>query len=117
MNKSQTKTTDGRKKRTLQQNKSLYKFERILAEQLNESGYWVKKTLMRKPDIDLPWTQELIHQVMVLPVLKAMTGKDSSTEMNTVDPSDIHAVISEHILNLTDGNIYIPWPSEETRGD
>lgn len=115
MHKSQAKTTDGRKKRTNLQNNSMHKYERELAEQLNDSGYWVKKTLMVRPQIDLPWTKELVHELLWKTVLEAMTGKTSSTDMDTVNPSEVHAVISEHILNLTDGNIYIPWPCEENR--
>lgn len=147
-------------KLTRSQQNAMYKYERLLADALNEAGYWVKDVLMggqvqpfidmyygaleiindgkyqaidwsvmeynlpeiikhidiKRLNVKMPWSQELVHEIMWIPVLEAMTKgeKDSSTEMDRLEPGQVHSTLSEYILELTDGNIYVPFPSEET---
>ena len=96
-----------RKQRTTVQNKALWKFFEMLSESLNAAGYDMKRTL--KHDVDIPWTKQSIHDHIWVPVQEAMTGKDSTTEMNTVDPSEIYEVVSRYLGQRT--GVYVPWPS------
>ena len=98
-----------RKRRTGQQNKSLWLFFERLSEALNAAGYDMKKTL--KHDVDIPWTKQSVHDHIWVPVQEAMTGKDSTTEMNTVDPSEIYEVVSRHLGEKT--GVFVKWPSHE----
>ena len=42
-----------------------------------------------------------------------MTGKHSTTELNTVDPSEIYEVLNRHLGERL--GVHVEWPSEETR--
>ena len=98
-----------RKQRTLQQNKALHKFCELLADALNDAGYDMKKTL--KPGVDIPWTKDMIKEHIWRPVMKAMEGVESTTEMNTVDPSEIYEVVNRHMAEKF--GVHVSWPSNE----
>ena len=97
-----------RKSRTSLQNNSLWLFFERLSEALNAAGYDMKRTL--KHDIEIPWTKQSVHDHIWVPVQEAMTGKESTTEMNTVDPSEIYEVVSRHLGEKT--GVHVPWPSD-----
>src|SRR3990167_4894290 len=96
-------------KRTDAQNRSLHLYFEMLAEALNDAGYSVQKTL--KQDIEIPWNKTLIKELIWRPVMEAMTDKESTTELNTVEPSEIHAVLSRHLGERF--GIMVDWPNEE----
>ena len=98
-----------RKSRTSLQNNSLWLFFERLSEALNAAGYDMKRTL--KHDIEIPWTKQSVHDYIWIPVQEAMIDKDSTTEMNTVDPSQIYEVVSRYLGQRT--GVYVPWPSHE----
>lgn len=98
--------------RTLQQNKALHVYCENLAEALNAAGYDMKRTL--KHDVDIPWSKETVKEFLWRPIQQALIDKDSTTELNSAEPSDIHAVLSRHLGEKL--GIYVEWPSEETRG-
>lgn len=100
-----------RKQRTLQQNKALWKYCELLAEALNGAGLDMKKTL--KPEVAIPWNKDSVCEHLWRPVQEAMTGKKSTTELNTVDPSEIYEVLNRHLSERF--GLYIPWPSEENQ--
>lgn len=96
-------------KRTLKQNKSLHKYCEMLAEALNDAGYDMRKTL--KHDFEIPWNKERVKEFLWKPIQEAMTDKESTTELDTVEPSAIHAVLSRHLGERF--GLYVPWPSKE----
>ena len=98
--------------RTDQQNKALYKYFELLAEALNDAGYDMKKVL--KPEVDIPWNKEMVKTHIWKPVQEVMTGEKSTTEMSTVEPSEIYSVINRHISEKF--GVHVPWPSDEYRG-
>lgn len=98
-----------RKQRTPTQSAALHLYLERLAEALNDAGYDMKKTL--KPGVDIPWTKEMAKEFLWKPIQEAMTGKSSTTELNTCEPSDIHLVLSRHIGEKF--GVYVSWPSHE----
>ena len=93
----------------------MHKFFELLAEALNDAGFDVKIFLAATKDhTNVPWTKESVKEILWRPVQKAMTGKESTTEISKVEPSDIHEVLMHRISEIT-GIDYIPWPSEESR--
>jgi hypothetical protein len=101
------------KQRTIQQNKALHKFCQLLADELNAKGHGMKfvlESLGREQDI--PWTMPAVKEHLWKPVQKAIAGKESTTELNTIDPTPIHQSLM-HVLNQAiDGGVdYIDWPS------
>ena len=83
------------KQRTLTQNRALHLFCQWLADTLNEAGYDMRKTL--REDVDVPWTQASVKEYLWRPIQIAMTDKQSTTEITTVEPTDIHAVLARHL--------------------
>lgn len=97
--------------RTLLQNKAMYKYFSLLAKALADAGLDAKKTL--KPEVSIPWTPEMCKDLLWRPIQIAMTGKHSTTELDTVEPSQIHAVLDLHMGEKF--GIHVPFPSEENQ--
>lgn len=96
-----------RKQRTGQQNRALHKYCSMLSDALNDAGYDVRTTL--KQDFEIPWNQRLIKELIWRPVQEAIAGVESTTELNTVDPSEIYEVINRHMAEKF--GVSISWPS------
>lgn len=99
-----------RQKRTGLQNKSLHKYFELLAIALNNAGWDMKKAL--KPSVDIPWTKDMVKEHIWKVVQEAMTEKDSTTEINTVDVTEIYEVINRHTADKF--GVSVEWPCEET---
>ncbi len=98
--------------RTLKQNNALHKYFEMLAEELNNAGYDVKKTLSSK--LEHPWNAELVKELIWRPVQEACLGKKSTTELSKQKDIDvIYDVINRHMGQ--NFGIYVPFPSEEYR--
>ena len=87
----------------------MHKYCSEIAESLNDAGYSVTKTL--RHDVDIPWNGTLVKELLWRVIQEAMTGKHSTTELNTVDPSEIYEVLNRHLAEKF--GISIPWPSNE----
>lgn len=94
------------RKRTLQQNRAMHLFFRMQADALNDAGLDMKRTL--EPGVDIPWTAENVKNHLWRPIQDAMLNKESTTELDTVDPSKIHKVLTRHLSD--EFGIYVPWP-------
>lgn len=95
--------------RTPLQNRSLHKYFSMLAEDLNDAGLDMRKTL--KPEIEMPWTQENIKNLMFKPIIQAMFGVDSTTDLDTKQISEAYEVLNRHTQSKL--GIGILWPSNE----
>lgn len=107
--------TDEHRQRTLAQNRSLHLWCGMLAEALNDAGFDQKRFLeVANYKLDIPWTTYSVKEILFKPVLEAMTGKESTTEMETVDPTVIHKIVMQRVSELT-GVQYINWPDKFDR--
>jgi hypothetical protein len=97
--------------RTEQQNKALHLYCEQLSHALNDAGYEMKAVLAVKA-VDVPWSKERVKEVLWRPIQEAMTGKESTTELNTVEPSEIYRVLDRHIAS--NFGVHVEWPSEES---
>ena len=97
--------------RTLKQNKALHKYFRLLAETLNDAGLDMRKVM--KPGIDIPWTAENVKLNLWKPIQEAMLEKESTTEMDTSDPSKVYDVLNRHLSEKL--GIHVPWPHNEEK--
>ena len=97
-----------RPKRTTQQNNALHLYLERLADALNAAGYDMKKTL--KHDVDIPWNKEMAKDFLWRPVQEALTGKESTADMDTHDPMQIYEVLSRHIGQKI--GVFVEWPTE-----
>ena len=96
--------------RTSQQNKSLYKWERQLAEKLNDGGVPFGEVVLKLPR---EFTQNNIHALIVHPLMAALyPDKTSTAQLSTTEIQDIYLRADQIISERT--GVTVPWPSEET---
>ena len=93
--------------RTDQQRKSLELWCRLLSEDLNAAGLDQRKVL--KPSIAIPWGQESVKQQLFKPILKAMTGLESTAEAETADYNNVYEVLCRHLSSRL-GVTAPAWP-------
>lgn len=96
------------KQRTLTQNRAMHKFCQMLADTLNGAGYDQMKVLQH--DADIPWSQVTVKELLWKPVQKAMLNKESTTEANRKDYSEVHKVLCRHLASKL-GITCPSWPS------
>jgi len=95
------------KRRTLQQNKALYKWERMLADELNNSGLALGEVILKLPKY---WTQENLHVLVIHPLLASMyPGKASTSELSTIELQELYKVADQVISERT--GVHVEWPS------
>lgn len=99
--------------RSAAQNASLHLCCQWIADALNDSGLSVRQVL--REDVDVPWTMIRVKELIWRTVQQAMIGKESTTRMNKLEPSDIYDVLMRHLGEKH--GIYVPWPSVETMKD
>lgn len=104
-NMNQTKL----KLRTNKQSRAMHLFFTLLAEELNFSGYDMRKTIA--PEIDIPWTSYSVKEYLWRPIQKVMFGKKSTTQLETKDIDKIFETINRVIGERT--GVYVPWPCME----
>jgi len=85
-------------KRTDQQRKSIEVYCRELAEALNDSGYEMKAVLAVK-EVDVPWSQELVKNVLWKPLQKAYLDRSSTTALTTGEVSQVYEILNRHIAS------------------
>ena len=98
------------KQRTLTQNKALHLFLTLLANVLNDAGYDMRRTL--KHDAEIPWSPETAKEFLWRPIQKALTKKESTTEITTIEPTIIHETLCRH-LGQKLGIDCPPWPKKK----
>lgn len=98
------------KQRTLTQNAAMHLFFGWLADALNDAGYDMRKTL--RNDIDIPWTPASVKEHLWRPIQIAMTEKQSTKDITTVEPTAIHEVLSRHLGERL-GIQCPPWPKRD----
>lgn len=97
------------KARSSQQNRALHKYLSMLADALNNAGYDMRNTL--RHDIDLPWSPEMVKDLIWRPVQIAMFNTESTAKMKRSDYSKVWEVLNRHTSEKF--GIYVQWPSEE----
>lgn len=98
-------------KRTSTQNKALWKYFELLAEELNAAGYDMKKTL--KPAVDIPWNKTTICEYIWKPVQKAQLMKESTTELTTSEVDKVYETINRFLAEKTGVSIDFPHVERE----
>lgn len=98
------------KQRTIIQNRALHLWFDQVADALNAAGWNVQKTL--RHDVEIPWNGTLIKELIYRPVMEAMTGKHSTTELDRIEPNKIFEVLNLHLGEKL--GLHVPFPSEES---
>ena len=100
-------------KRTLQQNKALHKLFTQMSDTFNTLGLDMRVVL--KPEIKILWTPEAVKRELFKPVMKAMYGKESTTELTTSEVSKVYEQIAKLIGEKF--GVEIEFPSKEQLDD
>lgn len=103
-------TTKKKRPRTLRQNRALHLLFTQMAQELNDAGLDMRKTL--KPGVDIPWSGKTIKEYIWRPIMKAQLGKESTTEMTTKDIDRVFETILRHLGEKF--GVTIEFPSIET---
>lgn len=99
------------KQRTEQQNRALWLWMTRLAKELNEAGLEPRKVL--KPEYNLQWTKEMIHDNIWIPIQQALYGTNSTTFLRKQEQIDkIHEIITRELGEKFELE-YIPFPNDE----
>ena len=98
------------KQRTLAQNRALHVLFRLLAEELNEKGLDMRKTL--KPEVDIPWSTNSVKEYLWKPIQQAQLGKESTAELTTKEIDEVFDTINKHLGERL--SVHIPFPSIES---
>ena len=61
--------------------------------------------------MDLPWSKESVKEKLWKPIQRVVLGKDSTTELDTANPSEVYAILSRHLSEHH--GINIEWPSKQ----
>jgi len=95
--------------RTNQQNKALHVLFRLLADELNDAGLDMRVVL--KPEIAIDWNDKTVKEHLWRPVQKAQLGKESTTELTTVEIDEVFETINRHIGEKF--GLHVNFPSIE----
>lgn len=95
--------------RTAQQNKAIHVLFRLLADELNDKGLDMRKTL--KPEVDIKWTPLTVKEYLWKPVQKAQLRKESTTELTTKEVDEVFDTITKHLGEKF--GLHVPFPSIE----
>lgn len=101
--------------RTGNQNRAMWLFFELLADELNNAGLDQRKVL--KPSIEIPWTKQAIHDQLWVPIQAAMFSKESTTELaKTKEIDRVHEVLMRHLGEKFHIE-YIPFPNDPDKNN
>lgn len=111
------KSLKEKEQRSNRENNSIQKGCRQIADVLNGFGLTFK--VFVREDIDAEWDVDLVRRQLLIPYLKAKTGKTSTRQFKKGEAGkfweDFAYVIAKRIQDLTGEMIIVDYPSEETR--
>lgn len=85
--------------RSSKQNNALHALLRRLAKGLNAAGHTVKHPF--KPELELPWTENLCKETLMRPIITAMYDKESTARLTRAELSEATEVMLSRIADLT----------------
>lgn len=95
-----------RANRTNKQNNTLAVLCRRMADALNEAGFEIPHPF--KPDLEIPYTETSIRELIYKPIIKAMFDADSSTTLTTTQFSEAMTTMVDAVCRNTGVNVPIP---------
>jgi len=101
--------------RSEKQNNALHKWFAMLAEEFNENGLDVREVVRK--DYTIPWTGNLVKEVLWKKIQSSLTGKKSTTELDRDKEINlIYDTINRVLIERFKGNINVPpFPSIEVQ--
>ena len=97
--------------RSLQQNKALWLFFKLLADELNSAGYSIQEVL-KNYKAELSWSKDSIHDIMWLPIQKGLLKTDSTKKLKKHEIDIVYEHINRFVSQM---GIHVPFPIDEQR--
>ena len=94
------------KQRTPRQNASLHLLLTHIADELNDSGLYMQQVL--KHDAEIPWSPEMVKQLLYRPFIRAMYQKESTKDLDTKQIGDSMNTMCDHLAKTTGKAFEIP---------
>lgn len=94
--------------RTPTQNNALHLYFELVAEELNNAGYDIQKTITHQ--LEIPWSKESVKELIWRQAQKTYLGKQSTTELSTKDIDAIYDIVNRYLSQF---GITVPFPSNE----
>ena len=86
-----------------------------LADYLNEHGKDMRAVL--KADVDIPWTKDTVKEYIFRPIMKAMFGYESHTELKKIEEvSKLWDVAMRHLGEKVEVE-YMEFPHDKKKAD
>ena len=98
------------KGRTASQNRSLHLWCELLSKELNDAGLTIEKTLTGK--VEVPWSMNTIKDILFRQMMKAQTGKTSTTELTTKELSEVAETLTRYLAQQH--GLVVDFPSLES---
>lgn len=100
------------KQRTLQQNRALHIYCKIMSEKLNECGQSQKAVLTKlNENFDIPWTEESF-KCLFREVATLLYSVESTAELSTKELQEVYKVVDARISEIT--GVREEFPSVES---
>ena len=98
------------KKRTSTQNAAMHKYFQLMAQALNEAGYSYKDfiELVEKRGNQVAWTETNFKETGWRIVQKAMFNKESTSELETHEVTQVYDVINSRFAELAGVSMEFP---------
>ena len=92
--------------RSNKQNAVLHLLFRRLAEGLNDAGFEIPHPF--KSDLEIPYTEHSVKELLYRPIIEAMFGESSSTQLSTEQFSEAMTTLVDAVCRNTGVNVQIP---------
>lgn len=95
--------------RTNQQRKAVEVYCRELAKALNEAGLDQREVFSRmKEGAEIPWSQDTVKENIWKQIQSAMLMKDSTTDLETVEVSQVYEVVNRFTASRLGVSVRFP---------
>ena len=98
-------------KRTLTQNRGLYKYFELIAHELQNQGHTMNDVVEKYSAIEIYPTTHSVKEVLWKPIMTALLGKSSTTELTTKEINQVYDAVSMFLAKQF--GISLPFPSQE----
>lgn len=98
-----------RANRSNKQNNTLHLLFKRMARDLNDAGFEIPHPF--KKGLEIPYTQHSVKELLWLPIIEAMFGVTSSTDLNTAQFSEAMTTLVDAVNRNT--GVYVPIPAQE----
>jgi len=92
--------------RTTKQNNAMHRYFSELGNALNDAGLDQRKVL--KPSVDIPWSTTSVKKKLWGFIMKALTGKEKTSQLERDEVSEIYEALNRHIAEKF--GVQVPFP-------